>query len=208
VRAAKLRAGAAHGHSVLALFYGPRDADVTAAGHKRSLDMLAIVERHLQLSIIEPLYKHFKVVLFTVRLWRAVSTADWSRALKLVLVLLELLAPESDEAVQEIEYLEMRLVHAQLVERLNPERAALEFLYVIDASSRLAYVALHGEASLLYTISQYKQHPFNMEPSLILLRTVKAKALKHALPTLEYLVVVAYDTLKNISSASRTSSHS
>ena len=96
----------------------------------------------------------------------------------------------------------MKLVYAQLLESVNPNRATLERLSVLHLSSFHKMTALYGEATLLHTISQFKLQPYDLTPSEIVVRSVRQMGESEACPKLEYLAAVCLSILPTLSARS------
>ena len=205
---ARLRAMTAHGNSTLTLFFGSFDRVAAVKACVKALGLLALLQTLLCIDPIEPLYKHFKVTLVTIQIWQAISAKNIPLAMDLCAILIELLEPETlSSSAPDLEYIQARMLYALILEYMNPNRAALEFLNILEISAKYNMTELHGEATLLHTIAQFKLCPYDLIPSKRTVQSVKEIGKSQLYPTLESLASISEKIILGISQEHNDNGH-
>jgi len=200
-----LRAESGFEFSLLRLFSGQFDQAQALEAMDRAVEILSSLENSLSLSSIEPLYRRFRGAAFFVKVYRAVAQGSRQLALELSSTLLELYMPERAGKPPDREYIRALSIYGELLQYFNYPQAMLELQLAVHLADQYRMVVESGEATLLHTLAQLRQFPYDAEPSLCVARTIRDTARSQTYPALEQHAIVCEELIPSVLEGKTTS---
>lgn len=184
--------------SLMLLFAGRfKQGDVLTA-MDRSMDILNALEQLIPLSPTEPQYRRFRGASHFVKLYRAIVTGCFDRALELSTTLVELYAPERPDIPPERDYIRALTIYGELLQHLNFAQAVAELQFAVHVADQHKLVVEGGEATLMHTLVQLRQYPHDLEPSLRVVKTIRELARSSTYPALERYAAICEDLIPTV----------
>ena len=187
---AKLNASRSFDYSIVILFHDSSRHSDHSIWYQESVQLIEYVIKEFNIDEKDVSFDLLNSSLITIRLWQSVQFKNYSEALSLVKILIEILEPDSPKTKPKSEYIEALLIYSSLLFSINIDESNLEIINAIELTSIFGMLYHSAIATILKTLQDLNQKPEDEKAAVIVYKNIRDLAYLQVIPELVRISII------------------